>query len=313
MKPFPSPSVSIDGAEIRRIREEGKLTQLYVAKVVGVTTDTVSRWENNRYPTIRRDNALKLAEALEVALEAILKLDDIPSALSAKEPLPTAKSSLRRYLPAGLLFIGLLGVLFVFLKTSAVPLHLLKAHRQVPNFTAPGTRVPIQLEITSEKKLKGLIVREEFPLGWNLVEADPPPASLDNLTGHVRWMIRDPAQLKKIIYILQSPDDTPLGTQIELTGEVVANPDGQRFSLSVPAVETLRIAPLHWADTNGNSKIDDLEILDVSDKVDASQQIHYDWDLIEEMWDAGGYLYDAQQHLFLPLKTNLPAPLKQEE
>ncbi len=55
------PSIAVDGTSLRRIREEKRLTQLYVSKVVGVTTDTVSRWENNRYPTIRRDNAVKLA------------------------------------------------------------------------------------------------------------------------------------------------------------------------------------------------------------------------------------------------------------
>ena len=37
--------VRLDGSAIRRIREEQKLTQFYIAKVVGVTTDTVSRWE----------------------------------------------------------------------------------------------------------------------------------------------------------------------------------------------------------------------------------------------------------------------------
>ncbi len=309
MKPFSSPSVSIDGEVIRRVREEGKLTQLYVAKVVGVTTDTVSRWENNRYPTMRRDNALKLAEALEVDLGLIMKKDETFSDERLTEKLSTStKSSVRRNLVAGLFFVLLIGVFFFYLKSSPTQVTLMSGHRHVPNFTAPGARVPIQLEISSEMKLKGLIVREEFPPGWNLVEADPPPASLDNLNGNVRWMIRDPAQLKKIVYILQPPVDIPFDTQVMLKGEVVANPDGQRFSLPVPGIGVLKIAPLHWADTNGNSMIDDLEILDVSDMVDASAQIHYDWDLIEEMWDAGGYRFDEKKMVFLPLKTNPSSP-----
>lgn len=308
MKPFSSPSVSIDGEVIRRVRENGKLTQLYVAKVVGVTTDTVSRWENNRYPTMRRDNALKLAEALEVDLGLILKKDQILSdgQLTKNRP-PATQSSVRRNLFAGLLFILLIGVLFFYYKSSPNPQNLMSGQRHVPNFTAPGARVPIQLEIISKKKLKGLIVREEFPPGWNLVEADPPPASLDNLNGNVRWMIRDPAQLKKIVYILQSPVDIPFDTQVTLQGEVVANPDGQRFSLPVPGTGVLKIAPLHWADMNGNSKIDDLEILDVSDMVDASEQIHYDWDLIEKLWDADGYRYDEKKRVFTPLKAVIPS------
>ena len=37
------PMVCLDGTKVRTIREQQKLTQLYVAKVVGVTTDTISR------------------------------------------------------------------------------------------------------------------------------------------------------------------------------------------------------------------------------------------------------------------------------
>lgn len=307
MKPFSSPSVSIDGEAIRRVREEGRLTQLYVAKVVGVTTDTVSRWENNRYPTMRRDNALKLAEALEVELESILKQEEISPEPLTGNLLPASKGIPRPYLLAGLILSALLIIVFLFLQSSPVPQNLLSGVRQVPNFTAPGARVPIQLEIISEKKLKGLIVHEEFPPGWNLVEADPPPASLDNLSGNVRWMIRNPALHEKIVYILKSPLETALDSEIRLRGEVVANPDGQRFSTPVPAVGALKVAPLHWADMNGNSRIDDLEILEVSDMVDASGLIHYDWDLIEKMWDAGGYLYDAKKQVFVPRKAIPPS------
>ena len=64
--------VKIDGTRVRAIREQKGLTQLYVATVVEVTTDTVSRWENKRYPTIKKENGLKLAEALEVDLSEIL-------------------------------------------------------------------------------------------------------------------------------------------------------------------------------------------------------------------------------------------------
>ena len=39
----PFPGVAVDGTKLRTIREGKKLTQLYVASVVGVTTDTISR------------------------------------------------------------------------------------------------------------------------------------------------------------------------------------------------------------------------------------------------------------------------------
>ena len=86
-----SSTLCLDASEIRRIRESQQLTQLYVSKVVGVTTDTISRWENNRYPTIRRENALKLAEALEVPLEDILLK---PVVASQEEPEVLKKSAI---------------------------------------------------------------------------------------------------------------------------------------------------------------------------------------------------------------------------
>ena len=72
----PMSMVKIDGAKIKLLREQQGLTQLYLATAVEVTTDTISRWENRRYPSIKRDNGLKLAEALNVQLEDIL--EDIP-------------------------------------------------------------------------------------------------------------------------------------------------------------------------------------------------------------------------------------------
>ena len=67
--PGPLQMVKIDGSKVRSLREAKGLTQLYIATVVGVTTDTISRWENKRYPSIKEENALKLAESLEVSLD----------------------------------------------------------------------------------------------------------------------------------------------------------------------------------------------------------------------------------------------------
>ena len=69
----PMSMVRIDGAKIKQLREQQGLTQLYLATAVEVTTDTISRWENRRYPSIKRDNGLKLAEALNVQLEELLE------------------------------------------------------------------------------------------------------------------------------------------------------------------------------------------------------------------------------------------------
>ena len=69
------PTVRVDGDKIRLLREAKGLTQLYVAEVAKVSVDTVSRWENNRTPAVKRDNAEALAQALEVELPEILQED----------------------------------------------------------------------------------------------------------------------------------------------------------------------------------------------------------------------------------------------
>ncbi|MCI5166768.1 MAG: XRE family transcriptional regulator [Candidatus Electrothrix sp. GM3_4] len=69
----PQATVTIDGSKIKQIRESKGLTQDYLATVVGVAIRTVSCWENNRSPNIKRENAESVAKALEVPLEDIRK------------------------------------------------------------------------------------------------------------------------------------------------------------------------------------------------------------------------------------------------
>ena len=90
--PGPAQMVKIDGTQVRRLREAKGLTQLYMATVVGVTTDTISRWENKRYPSIKVENGRKLAEALEVNLEEILEKEEKkPAAATASATIPQAR------------------------------------------------------------------------------------------------------------------------------------------------------------------------------------------------------------------------------
>ena len=100
--------VKIDGTRVRAIREQKGLTQLYVATVVEVTTDTVSRWENKRYPTIKKENGLKLAEALEVELSEILDSGDQEAPPAAPPPtIPATIVSIEpKETPVGFEFVG---------------------------------------------------------------------------------------------------------------------------------------------------------------------------------------------------------------
>jgi hypothetical protein len=184
---------------------------------------------------------------------------------------------------------------------------LVRVQRFLPRQIAAGTRVPVHLALEADPRLTGLILRENFPPGWILVESDPPPTSLDNLSGSVRWMTRHPQQLTQIVYLLQAPATLSDGESVPFKGEVVANPEGQNLTIDVGGELTLRVAPYHWADENANSRIDDAEILDASDLVDLSSNIHFGWDEIEALWDAGTYRFDDKTHQFVPQKS-LPVP-----
>ncbi|MCW9048873.1 MAG: helix-turn-helix domain-containing protein [Deltaproteobacteria bacterium] len=299
MESLQSQSVAIDGLSVRKIREEKRLTQLYVAKVVGVTTDTVSRWENNRYPTIRRDNALKLAESLEVELEEILKkessldvsLDDISSGT-------TVKKNLVYLLVLGTVVLAV--SLFLLQQYSSPAVPVLQARRIVPEYAAPGSRILIQVQIVSEKPLKGMILKEKFPAGWRLIESEPVASSVETRAAGARWIFRSPAQAFNVYYLLEVALENPADTELKIVGEVIANPDGQHSAVALETTGRLQVKPLHWADSNGNRIIDDLEILAVSEITEKSGDLNLEWDLIEQLWEAGGYQWQPEKKTFLP-------------
>ena len=298
MEPLNPPSVAIDGGVIRRIREESRLTQLYVAKVVGVTTDTVSRWENNRYPTIMRDNALKLAEALEVELEDILQKQEVevPDIVP-----PEQQSKLKRWF--NLLLLAGVGLVvgFLLFQFNSTPAPVLHATRIVPHYAAPGSQILIQVKLSAEKPLKGMILKETFPAGWILLKSEPVVSHLDSAAGVARWIFRKPLVESRVFYLLKVPENMSSGTNVSITGELIASPDGERSAVLVKSVGNMEVGPFHWADVNGDQIIDDIEILEVSDLTEEAKSLNLNWDLIESIWETGAYRWDSIKNQFVPV------------
>jgi transcriptional regulator with XRE-family HTH domain len=300
-----APTVCLDGSALRRIREEKKLTQLYVAKVVGVTTDTVSRWENNRYPSVRKDNAVRLAEALEVPVQEILR--ECPP----EEP----PAPVRRRYPYPLLALGvLLGLvalaLFQYWR-SADPLQPaaeMEATRLLAPHGAPGSIVPVRIWIETEQDdTRGFIVREHFPIGWKLIEAHPPTSSLDNETGTARWLLKPDGSRLLISYLLQVAPEAGIGQLGEFSGEVVVSINGRNLPSALQGDSQMSIAPYQWADQDGDYRVDDSEMLQASDVVEEMKGVHIDWKLLEKIWDAGHYDWDETNQRHFPRKA-YPAP-----
>lgn len=291
-----SSTVCLDAAEVKRIRESQQLTQLYVSKVVGVTTDTISRWENNRYPTIRRENALKLSEALGVPVADLLLKPVVEAAMPAED---SKKSLKAMWMVLSLLVLVVLVFLFSSLGTTPKLPAAVTAERILPRFAGPGSVVPVQVTLTHRAANSGVILREYFPKGWKLVQANPPASSLDNVNGVARWIIKAGDRRDRIVYLVQVDSLARLESEGRFQGEVVASKQGSQSAVPVQGESSLTVASAHWADGNGDGRIDDGEMLEASFTIEDMAGVHIDWDDLEKLWDAGSYRWDETKKQFV--------------
>lgn len=290
------PTVCLDGEKVRRIREEKKLTQLYVAKVVGVTTDTISRWENNRYPSMKGENALRLAEALEVAVEEILREE------TGECPLPEPPPGIRwKIVGAALILIAAVvaGIYYFSVREPGI-VDGIQAQRLLPPYAAPGTVIPVRVRLTAVGGMKGFILREHYPKGWKLIEAYPPASSLDNEEGMARWIVKPGETQPVVSYLLRVVSLGVPGEEKSFSGEVIVNPGGRSVTEPVEGADRVQVDLYHWADLNGDQTIDDGEVLLAFDIVEEMKKVHLDWDAVESIWDAGGYRWDEKRQRFVP-------------
>lgn len=296
----PLPVVAIDGPKIKLIRETRKLTQLYVASVVGVTTDTISRWENNRYPAIKRDNAEKLASALEVELTEILRQEEL--AQVDEEPLRLSKWSKTHYLLLlALVAAALLVTRTVFMSGPqfAVPM----AVRKLPRFGAPGEIVPVQLKINRKNATaNGLILKERLPEGWRLINSYPLAALGPVDAQEVKWLIPAGTGPLTISYTIRISPTALLQTTTTFAGEIVAPVGGISRKRACGGDLTIIVAGVHWADSNGDGRIDDDEIMPAYYLTEEMKGLGLDWKTIEAIWNGKGYHWDPRTGEFEVLR-----------
>ena len=307
------PMVRIDGARIRRLREGKGLTQLYLSTVVGVTTDTISRWENRHYQSIKLDNAEKLAGALEVGLDEILEREeapeqtgggqpDLPPAEIARVEPPPARKRLQLVIMAAAVFaLAVVGLLLYALFPRQPP-GLLVAERILPAQAAPGQSFPVLIRVRAPgQNPLSLILKETVPEGCRIVQAVPEPTSGDRQDNSLKWIGRSEANKSVFAYLCQVPPGTALGTTLSFSGIVTRKQTlGEQERVSGAAA--LTVAPFHWADANRDQVIDDDEILAVYDLYSDIAGLNYDRDRIDTLWTAGGYRWDGKRKNFVALE-----------
>ncbi len=314
------PTVRIDGDRIRRLREEKELTQLYVATVVGVTTDTVSRWENRRYQTVKRQNALKLAQALEVDLNDILEKEEnraVPAndAATTGQPsrgnqeAPPAAGPLapatggglsRRQIIGGMaaVLIAMLILAGIRLSRQLAPVADMAAARFLPAHSAPNSPFPVKLVVAGQSEGPvSLIVKEELPPGVRIVAAIPPAKQNGR---ELRWL-RKTGLPATFLYFCTIDPAVPMRGILRFSGTIT--PKGRRPITVQGPGNAIQVLPYHWADTNRDNSIDDEEILAVFDDFGALEgraPATLDFERIEDIWAAGAYRWVAARKTFTP-------------
>lgn len=311
------PMARIDGEGVRRLRESKGLTQLYLATFIGVTTDTISRWEHRRYPSIKLDNAEKLAQALEVELAAILELEASalpptpdgqeaaadpppmpppPPATPTEEAAPLIRTKHRPIPPwlLALLLIIILGGLASLLLKPASPTVTVAAQRILPDHIPADQTFPVLILVTTSQQAPvALILKETIPPGCVVVSAEPPLTSAAGKGGILKWVSRTDQQQTIFAYLLRAPTKGSDGDQLRFSGEVTPN-QSERARAEIGGAATMTIAPYHWADVNLDNMIDDEEILAVYDQYSALAPLDFDRDLIDSLWASKGYVWNRK-------------------
>ncbi len=290
--------IKIDGEKIKKLRESQGLTQLYMATAVEVTTDTISRWENKRYPTIKEENAEKLAETLGVDLNEILLVDDEAEA-GQEEPVEITISDngqpVRRKFPKSLLFAGVVGIIVIVSAASLLYnrhdiADIISVNRIMPSSAIPDSPFPVVIEIQhAGNEAISIILKEILPPGSEVVETSPTAgSSADNL--ETKW-IHKLNGTTRFSYLVKLNGAT--NEEYKFNGTVSTS--GKKSVIEVSGNNSIQLGKYHWADSNGDNRISDQEILTVFDYYSGIDDFTIDIEFIEKMWLGSSYTWDSEK------------------
>lgn len=289
--------IRIDGARVRQLREAQGLTQLYLATAVEVTTDTISRWENRHYPTIKQENGLRLAEALGVELEEILGnpdetaepvKDSPPSSPATRVGIPLKKYNLLLNIGLAVMIPVVIG-LMIWKKQPEPGEIQIEATRSLPTACAPGLTFPVLITVHTGREMV-LLVREHVPDGVEILKTVPDATSQTDNT--LKWIRKEGGEQLLTGYLAKSAGE--YGTQFTFSGSIAVRQE-QKQEADISGDDAIRLEPLHWADTNGDFIINDDEILEVYDKFGGLTELGVDLDSIEEIWMGSGYRWNKNE------------------
>ncbi len=287
--------IKIDGKKIKELRERQGLTQLYLATAVQVTTDTISRWENKRYPSIKKENGLKLAEALEVQLKDILEqeseIKDEPFP-STKPPQPTSRY---KFIIPPVLVALILALVSGYFFLTKVNTPRILAHRIMPARTIAALPFPVVVTIDGQTDYGiALILKETLPANASIIATSPEVALNTGKDSNIKWIQKIN---EKMAFAYMVKIDANHNTISSFSGSIAIS-QGAGEPIMVEGDSKILLGPHHWADTDGNNIISDREILTVYDQYSGIDGFEIDIDLIERMWLGSGYLWNQNSKSF---------------
>ena len=287
--------VQVSGSKVRALREEQNLTQLYLATAVGVTTETISRWERQEAPTLKEENGLKLADALAVSLPEILAVAEPQLEVVEQLPVPSKSKKILLFIAANTVLLGVLVFLIGTFRSSDV-LHL-SAQRRMPAHTVSGHPFPVVVEVDFEsRKNSSLLFKEQLPTGCTVITSVPQATVVDG--DFLKWIDKNGPGKRVFSYIARcTVEEEVQDGPLSFVGTLLVR-QSSRQEITVDGRSRLRLLGFHWADSDKNNIIDDEELLAVYDDFGRVEGLGVDVEGVESIWMGSGYRWDAKQSIF---------------
>lgn len=304
-------TVILDGKKLRQLREERRLTQLYLATAVAVTIETISRWENKAAPSIRLENARRLAAALQVPIDVLLaregNAEDIGEQPAAPQPVTQKRlpNTLFPYACAIALGCCVLA-LFWYGPGSRTTAPAPQAHRLLPRHTLPGDPFPVVLQVQDGGDGGSLMLREQLPAGTTLLHSSPPCVGTGQDLRQLKWISPANGQKRRSFLYVVQPVPQAAGWQYHFAGSLVTGDRSSRPG-TTQGEDTLTVQDCHWADENCDHVIDDYEMLSVFDLLPQGQDVGLDLETIKAIWAGQGYSWNQEAGTVQVLDRGSPA------
>lgn len=288
--------VQISGSRLRSLREKQSLTQLYLATAVGVTTETISRWERQDAPTLKEENAVKLAEVLAVPLQdmsdPVEEVQEVENSSVVFAGFSRNKKTI--VIVLAVLLSGILALAFIMFGGGQVA--NFSAKRIVPEHSAPGHVFPVLIEVElSSTDTISLLLKEELPQGCSVLHSVPQATAVDH--GFVKWVARDVSGLRLFSYLASCAPDVKNKESLLFQGSLLVR-QARRQEIAIAGRSRLYLSDFHWADSDKNNVVDDEELLAVYDDFDLVKGLNIDVEEVESIWMGSGYTWNAKQSAF---------------